>query len=44
QGMRVELARACEVLAGVRRDASAQERAERLWHDMRAEPVMARMG
>lgn len=43
QGMRVELARACEVLAGVRRDASAQERAERLWRDMRAKPALVRM-
>ncbi len=39
QGMRLELARACEVLASVRRDAAPQERAERLWHDMRAEPA-----
>ena len=39
QGMRVELARACEVLAVVRRDTSSQERAERLWRDMRAEPA-----
>jgi tetratricopeptide (TPR) repeat protein len=37
QGMGVELARACEVVAAVRRDASSQERAERLWRDMRAE-------
>ena len=36
QGMRVELARSCEVLAGVRPDASWQARAERLWRDMRA--------
>lgn len=42
QGMRVELARACEVLAGVRRDVASKERAERLWRDMRAEPAAAR--
>jgi DNA-binding SARP family transcriptional activator len=42
QGMRVELARACEVLAGVRRDVSSQQRAEQLWRDMRAEPAAAR--
>lgn len=42
QGMRVELARACEVLAGVRRDVGSKERAERLWRDMRAEPAAAR--
>jgi hypothetical protein len=40
--MRVELARACGVLAGVRRDAASIERAERLWRDMRAEPTGAR--
>ena len=39
QGMRVELARACEVLAGVRRDQSWKERADRLWRDMRAAPA-----
>jgi hypothetical protein len=44
QGMRVELARSCEVLAGVHRDASPQERADRLWRDMRAEPAAARGG
>jgi DNA-binding SARP family transcriptional activator len=38
QGMYVELARSCEVLAGVRRDVSSQQRAERLWRDMRAAP------
>jgi hypothetical protein len=41
QGIRLELARACEVLASVRCDAASQERAERLWHDMRAEPATA---
>jgi DNA-binding SARP family transcriptional activator/tetratricopeptide (TPR) repeat protein len=41
QGMRVELTRACEALAGVRGDASLQERAQRLWRDMRAAPVVA---
>jgi DNA-binding SARP family transcriptional activator len=41
QGMRVELARACEALAGVRGDASLQERAQRLWRDMRAELTQA---
>lgn len=41
QGMRVELARACEALASVRGDAPLQERAQRLWRDMRAAPVVA---
>jgi hypothetical protein len=39
QGTRVDLARACEVLAGVRVDASLKERAERLWRDMRTAPA-----
>jgi DNA-binding SARP family transcriptional activator len=41
QGMRMDLARACEALAGVRGDASLKERAERLWQDMRAAPMVA---
>lgn len=39
QGMRMELARACEIWASVRRDSAARERAELLWHDMRAKPT-----
>jgi hypothetical protein len=42
--MRLELARACEVLARVRRDVSSQRRAERLWQDMRAAPEVADAG
>lgn len=41
QGMRVELARACEILAGVRGDAPSQERAQRLWRDMRTPAAAA---
>ncbi len=40
QGMRVELARSCEVLAGVHHTVSTQERADRLWRDMRAMPAL----
>jgi DNA-binding SARP family transcriptional activator len=39
QGMRMDLARACEAMAGVRGNAAWRERAERLWRDMRAAPV-----
>lgn len=36
QGLRLDLARACEVLGSLHRDDAAQARAERLWRDMRA--------
>ena len=39
QGMRIDLARACEALAGVRGDLAMKERAERLWQDMRVLPA-----
>ena len=42
QGMRVDLARACALLAGVRGETPLQQRAERLWCDMRAAPAAGR--
>lgn len=36
QGLRVELARSCQALAGLDGNASLHERARRLWQDMRA--------